>query len=66
MKFLYLNFLIAKIRVYVIVALAFIIIVALLIFINNDNKYSKLKTEQLTLSIVKDKNFLNSIKFKPH
>lgn len=68
MKFSYLNNLTVKTRMHLIVAIAFIIIVgifALLIFINIDKKKTNLKPEQLTLSLIKDKNFLNSIKLEP-
>lgn len=67
MKFSYLKNLTAKTGMHLIVAIAFIIIVgigALLIFINIDKKNTNLKPEQLTLSLIKDKNFLSLIKLK--
>ena len=68
MKFSYLENLTIKTRMYLIVAIASIIfvgIVALLIFINIDKKNTNPKPEQLTLSLIKDKIFLNSVKFGP-
>ena len=68
MKFSNLKNLTVKTRMHLIVAIAFIIIigiVALSIFINIAKKNTNLKPEQLTLSLIKDKNFLNSIKFEP-
>jgi hypothetical protein len=68
MKFSYLKNLTAKTRMHLKAVIAFIIIVgiaALLIFINSDKKNTNLKPEQLTLSLIKDKNFLNSIKLEP-
>ncbi len=68
MKFLYLkNMTIIK-RMHLINAIAFIIIlgiVVILIFINTDKKDTNLKPVQLTLSLISDNSFLNSIKLEP-
>jgi len=64
MKFSYLKNLTVKTRMHLIVAIAFTIIIgigALLFFINIDKKNTNLKLEQLTLSLIKDKNFLSLI-----
>ena len=68
MKFSYLNNLTVKTRMHFIVAIACIItvgIVVLLIFINIDKKNTNLKPVQLTLSLISDTSFLNSIKLEP-
>ena len=67
MKFLYMKNLTFKTRMHLIVALAFIIIVGivvLLIFINIDKKDTNHKPVQLTLSLISDNSFLNSIKLE--
>jgi len=68
MKFSYLKNLTVKTRIHLIVSIAFVIIIgiiALLIFINIDKKNTDLKPEQLTLSLIKEKKFLTSIKLEP-
>ena len=55
-------------RMHLINAIAFIIIlgiVVILIFINTDKKDTNLKPVQLTLSLISDNSFLNSIKLEP-
>lgn len=68
MKFSFLKNLTFKTRLYLIIAIALFIIaiiVALLVFINLDKKNAYLKPEQLTLSLFRDKIFLNTIKLEP-
>jgi len=68
MKFSFLKNLTFKTRLFLIIAIALVIIaviVALLVFINMDKKNADPKPKQLTLSIFKDKFFLNTIKLEP-
>jgi len=68
MKFSNPKNLTVKTIILLVVTITFIIIVvivALLIFISTDKKNTNLKPEQLTLSLIKDKDFLNSIKLEP-
>lgn len=68
MKFSFLYKLLIKTRILPILTITLIIIVvivALLVIINSNKKDTSQKPEQLTLSLIKDKSFLNTIKSKP-
>jgi len=64
MKFSFLKSLTIKTKYYLITAIALIIsavIIALVVYINNNNEDANVKPDQLTLSLIKDKNFLNKV-----
>ncbi len=66
MKISYLKNLTVKTRMDLLGAIAFIfvVLVAFFMFLNNDKKNTNIKPEQLTLSLIEDKNFLNAIKLE--